>query len=88
MAELVEEFNSFSEELKRILSGTGLLQNFFGKKERKDIKRMFLQARTINFKGKAVFMPFIDFINHDVKKGVPYDVREDAIVVRAKPDER
>jgi len=85
---LIDELNSFSNELKSILIRSNLIPKLFGKKERKHLKLLLLQARTINMNNKPVFMPFIDFINHNLRKGVSYNVDKEKIWVKAKPDEK
>jgi len=82
---LIDEFNKLPRDLKFKLRNAGLLFNLFGEKDKSAIKHMLLQARTINFKGKPVFMPFIDFLNHDFREGISFNITEKSVIVKGFP---
>jgi len=85
---LTTEFNAFSEKLKEILKKAGFVIKLFGDKSYKEIKLLLLQARTLNFKNKPIYMPLIEFFNHSLQRGAPFGIKENAVYVKAKPDEK
>lgn len=82
--EFYEGFSTLPEILKIRLNNMGLTTNLIEDQPltNTQIKERLLQARVIKHKTKkTVFMPFVDFINHD-PSGISYDMQQSAIVIQ------
>jgi hypothetical protein len=88
--EFCRAWRSFPEALRIRLANMGLAPTLVEDEDipTNQIKSRLLQARVIKHKnGKTVFMPFVDFINHDSDYGLSYNITDDGLSVEGMASE-
>lgn len=87
LTNLLEQINNLPVNVKQKLKRIGLLNLLNYPLEKKEIKRKLFNARTLKKGEKRIFMPFVDFLNHDYIDGRPYEGEEDEVVVEGLPSQ-
>lgn len=83
---LISEFSALPASLKQKIASFGVVKLT---KEMNDIevKESLINVRTIYKDSKEILIPFIDFLNHNVREGISYSIFKDSVVVKGKPSD-